>query len=417
MRHSTTDTYQLKREILTFSKKMSRNTPKDIRKFTADMLYGILASKSCILSHFADALKEDIQKKNTVERLSRKLKEDLPIQMKKNYLSFVREIADGTGPIFVDDTDIIKPYSKAFESLGRVRDGSSPNGAIENGYHVTEITALSMDTRQPISLYSHIHSAHEDNYRSVNHVTFRGLRLAFTHFSKATYVFDRGFDMNKLFEFMHPHGKQFITRITDRRNLYYKGKWIKPVTLRNRYKGKFKCIVHWNGKDTECWVTCVNVRVTGSKRWLKLALVYGLSSTPMMLLTNRPVKSKDDALRVVRMYFMRWRIEEYFRFKKQHLGFENLRVRKLKAMNNLNQFLSMAIGLLCAQAEKRQSSKLRIALMRSANAQKPEREISFLLYRIGLGVTRILRNAKAGIRDWFHIGRSKYKQLSFPLLC
>ncbi len=62
MRHSTTDTYQLKREILTFSKKMSRNTPKDIRKFTADMLYGILASKSCILSHFADALKEDIQK-------------------------------------------------------------------------------------------------------------------------------------------------------------------------------------------------------------------------------------------------------------------------------------------------------------------------------------------------------------------
>ena len=126
MRHSTTDTYQLKREILTFSKKMSRNTPKDIRKFTADMLYGILASKSCILSHFADALKEDIQKKNTVERLSRKLKEDLPIQMKKNYLSFVREIADGTGPIFVDDTDIIKPYGKAFESLGRVRDGSSP---------------------------------------------------------------------------------------------------------------------------------------------------------------------------------------------------------------------------------------------------------------------------------------------------
>jgi hypothetical protein len=37
---------------------------------------------------------------------------------------------------------------------------------------VTEITALSMDTRQPISLYSHIHSAHEKDYRSVNQVTF-----------------------------------------------------------------------------------------------------------------------------------------------------------------------------------------------------------------------------------------------------
>jgi len=72
----------------------------------------------------------------------------------------------------------------------------------------------------------------------------------------------------------------------------------------------------------------------------------------MMLLTNRPVKSKDDARRVVRMYFTHWRIKEYFRFKKQHLGFENLSVRKLKAMNNLNQYLSMAIVFLCAQAEK-----------------------------------------------------------------
>ncbi|MGI6672027.1 MAG: transposase [Christensenellales bacterium] len=153
------------------------------------------------------------------------------------------------------------------------------------------------------------------------------------------------------------------------------------------------------------------------KRWRKLVLVYGLSSTPMMLLTNRSVHSKADALRVVRMYFMRWRIEEYFRFKKQHFGFENFRVCTLKAMNNLNHFLSMAIGLLCAQAEKRQTSKLRSAIMKSANGQRLEHEITFLLYRIGLGVSRILVRVTTGIRAWFHIGRPKYQQLSFPLLC
>lgn len=202
MRHSTTDTYQLKREIL-FSKKMSRNTLKDIRKFTADMLYSILASKSCILSRFADTLWEGVQKKNTVESLSRKPRENLPTQLNHNYLSFVRKIVDGTGSVFVDDTDIIKPYGKAsFDSLGRVRDGSSLNDAIENGYYVTEITALSKETRQPIRLYSHIHSVREGNYPSVNHVTFRGLRLAFAHFPQATYVFDRACDMNKLFKFM-----------------------------------------------------------------------------------------------------------------------------------------------------------------------------------------------------------------------
>ena len=61
--------------------------------------------------------------------------------------------------------------------------------------------------------------------------------------------------------------------------------------------------------------------------------VYGLSATLIVLLTNRAVNGKAEALRVVRMYFTRWRIEEYFRFKKQRLRFENLRVRTLKVMN------------------------------------------------------------------------------------
>ncbi|MGI6725882.1 MAG: transposase [Christensenellales bacterium] len=417
MRHSTTDTYQLKREVLTFSARMSTDAPRDWQKFTADMVYGALATGSCILSRFADALKENIHKKNTVEQLARKLTGDMPPQIKANYLSFVREMADTTGPVFVDDTDIIKPYGKAFENMWRVRDGSSLNGAIAQGYHVTEITALSRNTRHPVSLYSHIHSAREENYTSVNDITFRALEGTFGHFPQATYVFDRNCDMNNLFTFMHKHDKQFIVRITEKRKLFFKGKWLKSATLRDSYKGKFKRSVHFNGKDTECWVTCVNARATESKRWLKLVLVYGLTTTPMMLLTNRAVNSKADALRVVRMYFMRWRIEKYFRFKKQRLGFENLRVRSLKAMNNLNRFLSMATGFLCVQAEKRRTSKLRSAVMREANGQRNEHDIAFLLYRIGLGVIRILGRANTGIRKWFHIGRPKYRQLSFPLLC
>ena len=123
MRHSTTDTYQLKREVLSFSARLSTGAPRDWQKCTADMLYGALASESCILSRFADVLKEDICKKNTVERLARKLTEDMPAQIRDNYLAFVQEIADDTGPVFVDDTDIVKPYGKAFEHLGKVRDG------------------------------------------------------------------------------------------------------------------------------------------------------------------------------------------------------------------------------------------------------------------------------------------------------
>ena len=59
-------------------------------------------------------------------------------------------------------------------------------------------------------------------------------------------------------------------------------------------------------------------------------LVYGITETPMILATNKDIKSKDDVVKVARIYFSRWKIEEYFRCKKQIFQFENFRVRKLK---------------------------------------------------------------------------------------
>lgn len=52
-----------------------------------------------------------------------------------------------------------------------------------------------------------------------------------------------------------------------------------------------------------------------------------------------------------------------------------------------------------------------------SNGQRQEEQIAFLLYRIGLGIHHIMAKAHSGIRTWFHIGRPKYVQLSFPLLC
>ena len=46
----TSNTYQMKREILSFSNKISKNLPKPEKKFMADMNYGILASGSCLLT-------------------------------------------------------------------------------------------------------------------------------------------------------------------------------------------------------------------------------------------------------------------------------------------------------------------------------------------------------------------------------
>ena len=87
----TSNTYQMKREILTFSNKISRNLPKPERKFIADMNYGILASGSCLLTDIVDQLHEPSKKINCVDRLSRHLAKGTPQAALTAYLSLVKK--------------------------------------------------------------------------------------------------------------------------------------------------------------------------------------------------------------------------------------------------------------------------------------------------------------------------------------
>ena len=58
MSHSTTETFKMKREILNYSGRISDPLRKPERKFFADMLFGILASGSCLLSEITQELHE-----------------------------------------------------------------------------------------------------------------------------------------------------------------------------------------------------------------------------------------------------------------------------------------------------------------------------------------------------------------------
>ena len=64
MANFTSNTYTLKRKILTFSNKISRNLSKPGRKFSADITYGMLASGSCLLTDISDQLHEPSKKIN-----------------------------------------------------------------------------------------------------------------------------------------------------------------------------------------------------------------------------------------------------------------------------------------------------------------------------------------------------------------
>lgn len=66
----------------------------------------------------------------------------------------------------------------------------------------------------------------------------------------------------------------------------------------------------------------------------------------MMLATNKQIRCKEDVVSVAKTYFSRWRIEEYFRCKKQMFQFENFRVQKLTAINALNFYITLCMAFL-----------------------------------------------------------------------
>lgn len=108
----------------------------------------------------------------------------------------------------------------------------------------------------------------------------------------------------------------------------------------------------FQGEEKECNVSMVKAQITAQKKLINIIFIYGLSDTPMMLASNIAIKSKEDVIKIARCYMNRWRIEEYFKFKKQEYNFENFRVRTLKAINNLNKMLTYTIGLIALLSEK-----------------------------------------------------------------
>lgn len=409
----TTNTYTMKREIVNFSKEISNLSSRPNQKFSADMIYGILASNSCLLTDITDTLHEPIKKVNTVERLSRNLLKDIPSNILDNYLNMIKEWVPDEPVIHLDDSDIVKPHGYKFQDLCRVRDGSestSTKSIFKNGYHVTEACVLTKN-HQPVSIFSKIYSSKEKDFKSSNAITFEAMEQGAYLFDKATFVMDRGYDDNKMFLKMDELKQNFVIRLTSRRKLFYHNKWTPSTELRNRRKGKVKMPLYYRGKKQEAYLSHVKVKITASRKDIYLVLVYGITEHPMMLATNIEITSKEDLIKVAKLYFSRWRIEEYFRCKKQVFKFENFRVRKLKAINTLNFYITVCMSFLAKISMKSEINILKTLIIKTANPIKEK--VYFFYYRLSKGISGILAYAKEGVRLWFKAKRPRYRQLSF----
>lgn len=415
MAYFTSNTYQMKREILTFLRKISGTLPKPDRKFTADMAYGMLASGSCLLTDVVDQLHEDSKKANSVERLARHLGKGIPTKALRSYLSTIRRWVPDEPVVHIDDSDIVKPDGRKFEALGLVRDGSKSTDTInvyEKGYRVTEACTLTRDGH-PVSIFSKIHSSKEKDFTSVNDVTFSAMERGASLLGKAAFVMDRGYDDNKMFLKLDSLGQDYVIRLTAKRKLFFHGKWVPATQLRDQRKGKIRMPLYYRGKEHDAYLSHVKVQITASRKDIYLVLVYGITGHPMMLATNKEIRSKEDVIKVAKLYFSRWRIEEYFRCKKQMFRFEHFRVRKLKAINALNFYITLCMAFLAHLSMKPETNALKVSIIKTAAPIKEK--VHFCYYRLAKGITGILSYAKEGVRLWFRTKRPAYRQLCLKL--
>lgn len=399
---------------------MSNGLNNPTTKFVMDMQYGLAKSGSCLISNIARSLDEDIKLRYTIERLCDNLSslyQEEKENIWNNYLNEVKKNIDLDNPIVLfDDSDINKEYSKKLEDLDRVIDASSQDKKIVNGYHVCEATILSKNKKQPISIYSKIYSCQSNSFISKGTYTLDSIKAAENLVgNKFTGVFDRGYDDNKIFNYMSKNNHDFVIRLCDNRILLFKDKKRNVDEVSKTRKGKISYKALFDNEEFELMLSYTKATLPYNKKEYTLVIVYGLSEDkPMKLLTNKKIKSKEDVIEIVRLYLSRWRIEEYFRGKKQEYDFENMRVRTLESMNNLNMMLTIHLGHIAMLADKIDNKLLIIKIIYASKSLKQKSIV--WLSQIAKGIKNILGYAHSGIKEWQDIKiRSKCKQLSLKL--
>lgn len=363
------------------------------------MIYGILAGNKLHLSEIARSLKESITLKKTIERLPRNLHGfDRQQILWQNYLSLVKQhVKDDYAVIVIDNSDIAKPASKKLEALTVIRDGST--GEITKGYQTIEAAVLSDAGKIPLPVYEKVFSAAEGGFISETHENLCCLKSLPDNFSpKCVRTLDRGFDANDYYRYFLKRGERFVIRTKKNRNVIYNGNTCNIMDVASRYKGNY-CMdfTDKNGKTIHCKMSCIPVKLCEfPTKDVVLVAVYGFGAEPMLLLTNLKIQEKKKLCHIVaKVYLMRWRMEEYFKFKKQQFELEDLRVMSLQSIRNLNMLATLAAGYIGLTSSVHKDS---VFLMELKECSRRIYDIpKFHFYALGYAIEHVLSMSRTGI--------------------
>ena len=419
MIHYNTLGNNLKRGILRFAGRISMGLKKPARKFVANMLYGVIASNSSKLTEIGRALKEDISLKKTVDRLGRNLKDFSETEtVMSHYLEEIRPTLGADTMLLIDGGDATKSCSPKMEAIGSVKDGST--GKFADGYWTMGVAALSEGNRHPLPVYEKLYPCKKQGGLGFKAETSAALTFIRRNFeSSIPRLFDRGFDSGETLKDLLNHEEKFILRVNQNRVCVHKGEMTKINDVVRGLECQHMMTFHSKtGNTSTCKIGMTQINLPNvNNTQLFLVVCKGIGENPLVLYTNIDENIETLAARIVKAYLMRWRIEEYYAFKKQGLRFENFRVRSLRAIQTLDLLLTIAvgyIGTLCADAnENMLTVELIAASMPIPKLSVFLQKTKFLFYAVLIGITCVLAQLRKGISSHF----APVKQHQFTQLC
>lgn len=330
----------LRKRISRFSGNVSSGLCLRAQSFVGDMVYGIGASQSVLLSKVGRTLEEDIALIKTEERLSRNLQRpELEEVVRDNVLRMGADHIGRDSLLIIDPSDITKKYAKKMEYLATVRDGSEHD--LGQGYWTLHIVGTELDSNKIVPLYQRLWSCDAPDFVSENEEILRGVDAVMAHVGhRGVFVCDRGGDRINLFGPLLDRKARFLVRLVGNRNLVYHGQTMLAQEVVRGCPCPFaKAVVKLDGDREVCYTLRFGYRkvyLPERPELLYLLVVHGLGAEPLMLLTTEPLRKAYTCLwHWVRAYLRRWSIEETIRYVKTCYELENVRVLNYQGLQNL----------------------------------------------------------------------------------